>query len=194
MRRNFDLRAQLKDRRVVVRVVLGALLAANLVAAVYVFHPWGGSAQDLIEQMHARERELAQQVQQLDRTRSLMAKIQQAKVEGDKFLDQYLLNRRSAFSTLLSEVEKMAVESGMKPKESSWAPEPVEGSDTIEQLSITANYEGGYGSLTKFVNLLDRSPRFLIVHSMQAQPQAGGALSVSIRMDTFIRDAPAGKS
>ncbi len=68
MRRNFDLRAQLKDRRVVVRVVLGTLLAANLVAAVYVFHPWGGSAQDLIEQMHARERELAQQVQQLDRT------------------------------------------------------------------------------------------------------------------------------
>jgi Tfp pilus assembly protein PilO len=194
MRRNFDLRAQLKDRRVVVRVVLGTLLAANLVAAVYVFHPWGGSAQDLIEQMHARERELAQQVQQLDRTRSLMAKIQQAKVEGDKFLEQYLLNRRSAFSTVLSEVNKMALESGLKDKGSSWDMEPVEGSDTIAQLGITANYEGGYGSLTKFVNLLDRSPRFLIVHSMQAQPQAGGALSVSIRMDTFIRDAPAGKS
>lgn len=194
MRRNFDLRAQLKDRRVVVRVVLGVLLAANLTAAVYVFHPWGGSAQDLIEQMHARERDLAQQVQRLERTRSLMVKIQQAKVEGDKFLEQYLLNRRFTFSTLIGEIDKMAVESGMKPKESAWGIEPVPGSDTIEQLSITANYEGGYESLTKFVNLLDRSPRFLIVHSMQATPQAGGALSVSIRMDTFIRDTPAGKS
>ncbi len=133
-------------------------------------------------------------LKRLDRTRSLMAKIQQAKVEGDKFLEQYLMNRRSAFSTLIGEVDKMAVESGLKSKESSWGLEPSEGSDTIEQLSITANFEGGYGSLTKFVNLLDRSPRFLIVHSMQAAPQAGGALSVSIRMDTFIRDAPAGKS
>src|SRR5690348_16958550 len=121
MPRSFDLRVQLKDRRVVVRIALGLLLGANLVAAVFVFHPWGGSAQDLIEQMHAREQELAQQAQRLDRTRNLMAKIEQAKVEGDKFLDQYIMSRRSAFSTLTGEISKMAVESGMTPKEASWA-------------------------------------------------------------------------
>jgi type IV pilus assembly protein PilO len=193
MPRSFDIRAQLKDRRVVVRVALGGLLAANLVAAVFVFHPLGGSAEDLARQMRAKQRDLAQQLQRVERTRSLVAKVQQAKVEGDKFLDECTLNRRIAYSTLVGEMDKMAVQSGMRPKESSSQPEPVPGSDTIEELTISANYEGSYASLTKFVNMLDKSPRFLIIESMQAQPQSNGGLNVNIRLDTFIREAPGGK-
>ena len=89
----------------------------------------------------------------------------------------------------------MALESGMKPKEASYSPpEPVPGSDTLEQLTISTNYEGSYQSLTKFVNLIDKSPRFLIIDSMQASPQTNGALNVTIKLDTFIRDTVGGKS
>jgi hypothetical protein len=45
----------------------------------------------------------------------------------------------------------------------------------------------------KFVNQLDKSPRFLIIESMQASPQSTGALSVSLKLDTFIRQAAGGK-
>jgi hypothetical protein len=41
--------------------------------------------------------------------------------------------------------------------------------------------------------MLDKSPRFLIIESMQAQPQSNGGLNVNIRLDTFIREAPGGK-
>jgi Tfp pilus assembly protein PilO len=194
MARSFDWRAQLKDRRTVVRVVLGALLAANLATIVVVFRPLGGSAEDLVEEMQSKQRDLTQLLHRVERTKSLEAKVQQAKVEGDRFLDQYTMNRRSAFSTLIGEADKLAVQSGMKPKESSWVMDPVEGSDTIQQLTITANYEGSYQSLTKFLNMLDRSPRFLIVDSLQAQPQSSGALSVTIRLDTFIREVARAKS
>lgn len=194
MARNFDLRSQLKDRRVLVRAALGVLLAANLAAAVFVFHPWGGSAEDLAQQLEAKQRDLAQKLQRLDRTRGVVQKVKQAKVEGDRFLADYILSRRKAYSTLLAEANQLAIESGLKPKESAYAPpEPVEGSDTVEQLSISANYEGNYQSLTKFVNLLDKSPR-LIIEAMQAQPQANGALSVTIKLDTFIQEAAAGKT
>jgi Tfp pilus assembly protein PilO len=171
MPRNFDFRASMKDRRVVVRAGLGVLLAANLAAAFFVFHPLGGSAEDLAQQMETKQRDLAQQLKRLERTRNVEQKVKQAKVEGDKFLQEYILSRRKAYSTLLAEANKLAVESGLKPKESAYAPpDPVEGSETIEQLSISANYEGTYQSLTKFVNLLDKSPR-LIIESMQATPQ-----------------------
>jgi type IV pilus assembly protein PilO len=192
MPRSFDLRARLKDRRFVVRAILGALLAANLVAAVFVFHPFGGSAEELVGEMQDRQRSLAQQLQRLERTRSLVAKVEQAKIEGDHFLDQYILDRRSAFSILLDEVERLAKESGMKPKESSYVLDPVEGSESIEQLTISANYEGSYDNLTKFVNRLDKTSRFLIVQSMQASPQPSGTLNVNLRIDTFIRQV--GKS
>jgi Tfp pilus assembly protein PilO len=193
MPKSFDLRAGMKDRRVVVRAVLGALLAANVAAAVFVYHPLGGSAEDLAQQMESKQRDLAQRLKHLERTRNVELKVKQAKVEGDKFLEEYILSRRKAYSTLLAEANRLAVESGLKPKESAYAPpDPVEGSDTIEQLSISANYEGSYQSLTKFVNLLDKSPR-LIIESMQATPQANGALSVGIKLDTFIQEA-GGKS
>jgi|SRR5579864_4213641 len=194
MTRSFDLRLNLKDRRVRVRAALGVLLAANLVAAVFAFHPFGGSPEDLARELRDKQRDLAQQLQRLERTRSLVAKVEQAKVEGDKFLDEYTMKRRTAFSTLIGEIDKMAVDSGMKPKESSWVLDPVPGSETFGQLTISSNYEGSYASLTKFVNMLDRSPRFLIIESMQATPQPSGVLGVNVKLDTFVREAPAGKS
>src|SRR5579863_8612453 len=121
MPRNFDFRVELRDRRVQVRLGLGVLLAANLVAAVFVFHPWGGSAEDLAQQMEAKQHSLAQQLQHLDRTRNVVEKVKQAKVEGDQFQADFILSRRKAYSTLLAEANKLAMESGLKPKESAYA-------------------------------------------------------------------------
>ena len=43
--------------------------------------------------------------------------------------------------------------------------------------------------LVKFVNALDRSPRFLIIESMQATPQPkGDILSVTLKLNAFIKD------
>jgi len=194
MPRNFDFRALLKDRRVVVRSGLGALLLTNLVAAVFAFHLLGGSPQDLADQMRSKQRDLARQLQQTERLRSLVAKVQQAKIEGDKFLEDCTMDRASAYSTLIDDLNRMAAESGMQTKESSYVLDPVEGSDRIEQLTVSANFEGSYGSLTKLVNMLDKSQRFLIIDSMQASPQSNGSLNVNIKLDTFVRQAGGGKS
>lgn len=198
MPRNFsalaNLRAYFKDTRWRVRLGLGALVAANLAAAFFAFHPLGGSAEDLVREMTGKQSDLTHQKQRLERTRSLVKKIEQAKIEGDKFLGEYTMDRRTAFSTLIDEVNKMATDSGIKPKGESWAMEAVPGSDTLLQLTISANLEGNYTSLTKFVNLLDKSPRFLIIESMQATPQTSGALAVTIKLDTFIREAVPAKS
>jgi len=42
-----DFKAAIKDPRVVMRAIIGVLLAANLVAAILAFKPFGGSAEDL---------------------------------------------------------------------------------------------------------------------------------------------------
>ena len=194
MARNFDLRAQLKNRRFVVRLALGVMLLANVVAAAFVFHPWGGSPEDLARELENRQRQLTQQLQRLERTKSLVGKVQQARAEGDTFLEQSTMSRRTAFSTLIGEINKMALDAGMKPKESSLGLEPVEGSDTLQQLTISANFEGSYANLTKFVNLLDRSPRFLIIETLHASPQPSGILGVNVKLDTFIREEARRKS
>lgn len=190
-------RLGLKDPRVLVRAVLGVLVVANIAAALIVFKPWGGSAEDLARQQAAMRQQLATMQMRLSQTKALVIKAQGARQEGDAFLAKYTTDRRTTFSTLFAELDHIAREAGIQPRPESNELEQVEGSETLYQITITAAYEGSYANLVKFVNLLDKSPRFLIIESLTAAPQqtnVGDTLSVSIKLDTFVRTATGGVS
>jgi type IV pilus assembly protein PilO len=181
----------LKDPRVLVRAALGVLVIANVVAALLAFKPWGGSAEDLAREQIGKQPQLASMQARLQKTKALVAKAERARKEGDDFLAEYTTDRQHTFSTIFAELERMAREAGIEPRPVSYELDQVEGSDTLSQLNISASYEGSYSSLTKFVNLLDKSPRFLIIESLMAAPQqtnTGDLLSVSIKLDTFVRE------
>ncbi len=92
-------------------------------------------------------------------------------------------------SALLTELESAATESKIQPREHAYAIEPIEGSDSLSMLTITAAYEGTYADLMHFVHEIDRSPRLLIIESLSAAPQTGGGLlTVSMKLDTFVRE------
>lgn len=189
------MRKVFKDPRIVVRAVLGVLLAANIVAAVLAIRPWGGSPEDLARQQESLRKQLQDLQARVTRTKALVDKIEQAKQQDQKFLAQYVMDRRTTFSTIFSELNQTAKEAGIKARESSYVVEPVEGSDTLQQMTISAGYEGTYANLTKFVNLLDKSPRFLIIENMVASPQqATQNLNVSFKLDTFVKAQPGGAS
>jgi Tfp pilus assembly protein PilO len=193
MARSFNLqKLDWRDRRTVIRAAMVLLLAANVVAALVLFKPWGGS--DLARQLDEKRRELVQQNLRLERTKIVAAKVEKARSEGDNFLADYTLLRRTAFSTLVSEINAMAIKAGMKPKEASYVLEPVEGSEALEQLTLSVNYEGSYTNLTQFVRSLDKSNRFLIIESLQAAPQPSGVLSVNLKIDIFVRQPAGGMS
>ncbi len=187
MPRNF--KASIREPRVVVRAILGVLLAANLAAAVIAFRPIGGSADDLRQRRAELQTQLAHLQAQLADTRRLSGKVEMARSEGDSFLDRYVTDRRSTYSTIFEELDKTAQEAGVKPRDRSVELNAIEGSDTLEMMSVTAGYECTYENLQKFVNLLDRSPRFLIIESLVASPQQNGQmLTVSLKLDTFVKE------
>ena len=178
-----------KDPRFTARVVLGGLLVANVVAALLLFRPWGGSAEDLQRQVAGLRDQLRQRQANLERTKSIASKVELARTQGDQFLSKFVLDRRTAYSTVLAELDRVATESGIKPKESQYTAEPLEGSDTLGIMTISASFEANYQSLTKFINQLDRSPKFMIIESVQAQPQSTGAgINVNIKLNVFVRD------
>ena len=198
MRRSFDnlkLPAGFsRDPRVVMRAVIGILLAANLIAAFTVFRPVGGSAEQLEMDVARGKDQIIQKQVAIKRLQFLASKIEQAKSAGDHFMDAYFMSRRTTSSTIMEELMKAAKESGIKPKGDAFTFEPVEGSDTLSMMTIAANYEGNYRDLLEFVNRLDRSQRFLILENLSAQPMAGGGanapLDVRIKLDTFVREDP----
>jgi Tfp pilus assembly protein PilO len=171
------------------RVALGVLLLATIGAAWIVMYPPGGSADELQKQLAALESQAAARRALLASTRQHVAAVEQGRTEGDKFLNEYFLTRRTAYSTLLSELIDAADRAKIKPKEHAYATEPIEGSDSLSMMSISANYEGTYANLMRFVHEIDRSPRLLIIEALNAAPeQSGGTLNISMKIDTFVRD------
>ena len=181
-----DLTRDLKRK---IRIVLGTLLALNLIAAGLVLFPPGGSADDLERELATLQSQLTQKHALLERSRLNVAAVEKARGEGDHFLDDYFLNRRVADSTLLSALTAAASKAQIKERDRAQTTEFIEGSDSLSMMTITANYEGTYRNLLNFIGELDHSEQLLIIESMSAAPQQGSnILTVSMKIDAFIRD------
>ena len=171
------------------RIALIALAAANLIALGFVLFPLGGSAGDLEQQQYSLRAQVTAGRARLEQTRAHAAAVEKGRMQGDEFQTDYFLERRTAYSTLLSELVDAAEQSKITPKEHAYSTEPVEGSDALSMMTITANYEGSYANLMRFVHEIDRSPRLLIIEALNAAPQQGsGMLNVSMKIETFIRE------
>jgi hypothetical protein len=172
-----------------IRIVLGALLALNLIAVGLVLFPPGGSADDLDRELATLRSQMAPKRALLERTRFNVIAIEKARGEGDQFLDNHFLTRRTADSALLSELTAAAGKAQIKERDRASTVEFIEGSDSLSMMTITANYEGTYRNLLNFISELDRSEQLLIIESMSAAPQQGSnTLTVSMKIDAFIRD------
>jgi type IV pilus assembly protein PilO len=201
MPRNYNFKGMLpssaagwKEPQVLVRIVLGILLAANLVAAAMAFNVFGPSPQTLNQALIAANARLQADQARLTRSRLLTSNIGKGKAESDTFLASYFTSRRTTYSTVLNEIDGIAKSAGLKTQEGTIAPlDPVEGSDDLSMMTISINVEGTFPQFVKFINQIDRSPRFLIIESMQMTPQPKGDLiNSNLKLHVFVKDDTAG--
>lgn len=179
-----------RDPRALWKIALGVLIAANIAAFFVFVKPLGGSAAELDQELRSLRKQVIAEQAGLNRAKAIAQKLATARVDQEKFMSGYFMDRRTTSSTILTEIADAVKQAGMTIKEHSFVIEPVEGSDRLSMMTINANYEGNYGDLIKFVNLIDRSKRFLIIDSIQAAPlQQTGKLSVRFRINTFVREA-----
>ncbi len=177
-----------RDPKFAVRVILGVLLAANVIAAGLLRFPPGGSADDLARQIAALQRQVANSRIALEQTRQHALAVQEGRDEGDKFVQQYFLPLRTASGTLNSELQRAATAAKIKPKGATLSFQAIEGSDSLQKVDITATFEGQYADVLKFVHSIDQSPLLLIIESLNAVPQQDSKiLEVSMKMDAFVR-------
>ena len=195
MPRSFNLPFALnvKDPRVAMRAIIGVLLIANL-AAVVAFKPFGGSAEDLRRDQEALRAQLTRAQQQVAASRGLVGKVERARTEGDLFLEKYFTDSEATSAMIYSELDAASRQAGVRMTGAQFDREEIEGSETLQMLSTKVGFEGNYSNLTKFINLLDKSARFMIIEDLQAsapQQQGGQALNVTLKIDTFVKEASA---
>jgi Tfp pilus assembly protein PilO len=201
MPRNFSFPGQLKlggavvrDPRIVMRVIIGLLLVGNIVAAAIAFKPFGGSVEDLRNEQQRLARQLADMRNRAVISQKLVDKVRTAQKQGDQFISQYFMDVSTASSSVVVELNQTATEAGIKMGQVQFDRQPIEGSDSLIKETLTIGFDGTYANLTKFMHQVDKSPRFLIIESMQAaapQAQGGQSLNVTLKILAFIND-PAG--
>ena len=176
-----------KDPRVVMRVILGILLVANLVAALVLFRPWGMSPEQMERELGRLQSELRSRKASVERMRTIVDKVEGARKDGDGFMRQYFLDRRTVSSTVDATLKEASEQAGLKQSTQSFAEEPIEGSTNLGMVTISGVYEGSYNNLVKFLNLIDRAPEFLILDSLMAAPErTPGTLNVVLRVHAFV--------
>src|SRR6202050_2882370 len=84
------------------RVLVGVLLAANLIAAGILLFPPGGSAEDLEKQLAGLQGQAVTKRALLEKTRQHVKAVELGRAEGDQFLGQYFLGRGAASGNLLT--------------------------------------------------------------------------------------------
>jgi Tfp pilus assembly protein PilO len=194
MAKNFNFSTlSVKDPRVAMRLVIGLLLVANLAAAVVAFKPFGGSADDLRREQESLNAQLTREQRQLATSRQLVEKVQKARADADQFMGKYFSDARTTGPMIVAELTATARDAGIHMGAAQFSLEPIEGSDTLQMLSTNVGFDGNYANFMKFVNLLDKSPRFMIIENLQAaapQQQGGQSLNVALKIDTFVKDVP----
>jgi type IV pilus assembly protein PilO len=193
MRKSFKLSSQWREPRVLLRGIIGALLIANVAAAVVAFKPFGGGADDLERQEAALQQQISAMRKRIAADKLMVDKMQNARQDKDQFLAKYVTDAHFAAHTLLGELERIAGESGVKQLPVTYYEQEVEGSDTFKMVTMTEGCEGSYANLAKFINLVDKSPHFFIIESLDtaAPQQNGGALNVRLKIDTFVNGSEA---
>ncbi|MCP5116352.1 MAG: hypothetical protein GY953_36445, partial [bacterium] len=117
-----------KDPQTLLRVVLALLAIANLAAALMLFQPWGATPEELEQNLIALRAQQKQSQAELERLGKIVEKVERAREEGDGFMREYFMDRRTASSTIVSELKQAATEAGLKQEVHTFQEDPIEGS------------------------------------------------------------------
>ena len=171
------------------RAVGIALLVCNAVALFWCLDPPGGTRQQLSDQMLQIHNQILATRANAARVKTVASKVQLGYGQGKAFEAKYFLPRRTSYQNVIAELQRMAQASGLQARDSVNTEEPIEGSDDLTLLNVTANFEGNYGNLTRFLYEIDKSPMLLMLDSLGATPQqAAGRITAALRFQAIIQD------
>ena len=172
-------------------IAIAALAVFDLTFYLAAVRPLSSRETEQHARIAALEAQVASRRERLADTAGVAERLERAEAEGREIVRQITLDRRSAFSALLSELGGAAGEAGVEVRETAYEVESVDGSDNYGILSINANFRGRYENLVKLLNALDRSELFFIIGSLGASPRTDGdtnELQINMRVDTFVRN------
>jgi Tfp pilus assembly protein PilO len=168
-------------------IVLGVLNVLGLY--LYIDPPWGTRA-ELAAESQRLNTSISAARAQMTRLKRISANVQLGSTQARDFEARYILTKRQAYEEILAEIQRMADEADLTPRDATWLEEPIEGSEDLSVLKNQTNFEGTYENLIDFLYQVDHSPKMLILDTLTATPQKEGKITAQMRFQAVIREEP----
>ncbi len=163
---------------VVVLLVVDIILGIQVVLAQRAIHS------DETPTFTAKEIHYGQLQAQMGHIQNLPAKVQQARKDADKFIDDRIAPNDS---TIAAELGNLAAKENVQLTNAQYTMTPA--SDGLTQVQIDASLSGQYAPLMHFINDLERDKNhvFFIITGIALNGQQGGLVNLRLRMDTYMQ-------
>jgi Tfp pilus assembly protein PilO len=165
------------------KIAIGAMLAADVVAMGVLFSPLVGSADSRQLQLNQLRVELQRKSREVEPLRGIDKKIVLAKDQiGGFYKDRFAAKD----SDLANELGKLANENGVRIQQARYKQEDPESSGIVP-VEIEGSFSGDYLQLVRFINTLERSKLFFEVDSVDLAGESTGQVRLEITMHSYLR-------
>ncbi|MBI4463246.1 MAG: type 4a pilus biogenesis protein PilO [Acidobacteria bacterium] len=168
------------------RMGLGLLLVANAVLLVLVFRPPSRTLAEQeveLQRVRARHESLWKTVQQM---RELRSKLQTAIQSDQQFPQEHFLQRKEAFSTMMTGLEQTASQNRLTPASITYRMEEERNRPGWVSVTVTLGVEGRYEDLIRFINRLEQSPLFWMINRLKVTGARNQVLRLDLELETYI--------
>ena len=165
------------------KIAIGAMLAADVVAMAVLFSPLVGSADSRQLQLNLLRVELTKKNHEVEPLRGMDKKIVLAKDQiGGFYKDRFAARD----SDLANELGKLASENGVRIQQARYKQEEAESSGVIP-VAMEGSFSGDYLQLVRFINTLERSKMFFEVDGVDLAGESTGQVKLQITMHSYLR-------
>jgi Tfp pilus assembly protein PilO len=164
------------------KIAIGVMLAADVVAMAVLFSPLVGSADHRQQQLSELRVELQRKTLAAAPLNGMPQKIDLAKSQISGFYKDRFAARDSELTT---ELGKLVSESGVRMQQARYKEEVPENSGVIP-VEIQGSFSGDYLQLVRFINTLERSKMFFDVDSVDLAENTG-QVRLEITIHSYLR-------
>jgi hypothetical protein len=165
------------------KIAIGAMLAADIVAVGILFSPLVGSAESRKTQLDQLRIELRKKTHDVEPLRGMDKKIVLAKDQIGEF---YKGRFAAKDSELTNELGKLASENGIRIQQAHYKEEDPESSGIVP-VEIDGSFSGDYLQLVRFINTLERSKMFFEVDGVDLAGEGAGPVKLGITIHSYLR-------
>jgi Tfp pilus assembly protein PilO len=165
------------------KIAIGAMLAADVIAVGVLFSPLVGSEDSRRTELSQLRIELQKKTREVEPMRNMDQKLVLAKGEISGF---YKDRFAASDSDLVKELGRLATENGVRMQQAKYKEEDAETSGVVP-LEVEGSFVGDYLQLVRFINTLERSKLFFTVDSVDLAGESTGPVRLEITMHSYLR-------